>query len=400
MGVCHNFRKKNVTIKVKQKTENDSEKLREEKEKQKTITTHIKDVQYSNFPTAVSDKSPQSKFFSAPENNVHNHSNLSSGSCFVTPHSSLIYKIEATLGEVELPIYVEKNENIIVQINPDDNNSQITWSFLQKENPINYLGYQNYKYKEYNLGALFLRISGSDLVYLLDKNINAIKASSNGNLLFSANLDPNDYSIYEPKGSLSLKIIGGNIIDEAEFYSPYPYDINNYTNKNINNNFYNQNLNEKKILKYINKARKNLLEFFKDYFYNYDNNKISQELIEFVDKNNMSIKDLTYSEELNIIAKEHCEDLCINGISGNIGTDGSNLQDRLKKYNIKSFYNGENIMYGINNPLLIVKKMIEDKYSKSKNNRKNIFSPQFTKVGVYLREHIAYKYCCVVVFSE
>ena len=80
----------------------------------------------------------------------------------ITPHCCHTFNIEATIGEIEIPIYVEKNENIIIQINP-----QSSWSFFPNENPVNYLGYQKYQYKSHNIGAFFLRITESQIDYLM-----------------------------------------------------------------------------------------------------------------------------------------------------------------------------------------------------------------------------------------
>ena len=354
MGVCYNYKKRKQTIRIndlKTIPNNNNNSFGKEKKNKNFEITHINEIHFSNVPTAVTESNPPSKI-TLSRDNGQTHSNLSSASShIITPHSSLNFNIEATLGETEIPIYVDINENIIIQINP-----QSSWSFLNDENPVNYVGYQNYKYKTNNLGALFFRITGSQKIYHLDKNINTFKANSKGSLLFWANLDPNDYSIYDPKGFLSVRIIGGYYINETE----------NYSLGNNNDNKNNNTIQEKKIIKYINKARKNLLQFYNDYFYYNNNDDINKELSEFIKNNNFERKDLINCKELNIIAQKHCEDLCINGTNGDIGTDGLDIKERIKKYNYNSFFIRENIIYGINNPLLIVKKMIEDKYSKKK----------------------------------
>ena len=174
----------------------------------------------------------------------------------------------------------------------------------------------------------------------------------------------------------------------------YPYDIEN----TINNNDYYDNLIEKIIIKYINKARNNIFEFVNDYFNSNDNSEINSYINN--KNNNFSRKQLILDKELNIIAKEHCEYLCKNGTCGYIDANGLDFKERIKKYYINSYYNGESIIYGVNNPLQIVKNMIEDKYSKSKNNRKNLMFLRHTKVGICLRQHNSYKFCCVIAFSE
>ena len=387
MGVCQNFirkKKRIITINEKNKIDN-------------LMIAH-KEVQFSNFPTAVSD-TPHSKILSSPQNKCgqtcSNLSSHSTSSPICTPHTSLNFNIEATIGETEIPIYVDKNENIIIKI-IENKNSQNTWSFLPSEKPIDYLGYPNYKYKDNNIGSLFLRISGSQIIYRLDKKINSFKANSKGSLLFFANLDPNDYSLYEPKGALEINIIGGNIIYENELNTPY--DINNI---NIPKNCFNFNylIKEENILKYINKARNSILEFYNEYFNINDIWEINNDLKDFVNQNNFKRKELKFNNELNNITQKYCEDLCNNGTTGDNIIDGLNIKQKIKKqHNI--YFTGVNIIYGINNPLLIVKRMILDKYSKKKNNRINIFFHQYKNIGICLREHISYKYCCLIAFSD
>ena len=393
MGACYNDRKRTAIIKAKnQNFTNNNSTSENQKEKVENKNFNIlnnNDIQNSNYPTQVTETSPLSKII--PSNLSSNSSRM-----LTTPNesSTLNFILEATIGEIEIPIYVEKNENIMIIIKPiNTDNSHNIWSFLPNENPVSYLGYPNYQYNNYNIGILLLRISGSQKIYYLDKMINSFKADSKGSLLISANLDPNDYLLYEPKGVLSITINGGIHYDENELYSPY--DINSImSNKeDINMNYINK---EKKILKYINIARNNLLKFINDYFTLEEIN----EYLKFLKKINFKKKELQMCDKLNMAAQEHCKDLCNNCSTGEIGTDGSNLLDRIKKYYGNKFFYGENIIYGVNNPLLIVKSMIIDKYSKKKKNRENIFFLRYNRVGICLREHLAYKYCCVITFSE
>ena len=379
MGICQGFgRKSSQIIKINKY---------EEKDENKNISIfQNKDLQITNCQTKISDISPQSNILYFPnEKYIQAPSMFSSNSNTTridTSHLTRNFNIEATIGEIEIPIFVEKNENIIIKINDNNNNSQNIWSFLQNEKPLDYLGYPQYKYKNNNIGALFLRIKGSTQIYILNNKINSYKVNSKGSLLFWANLNPSDYPIYEPKGSIQISIIGGNHIYEKEL-NPY-YNINNE--------------NEKKILKYINKARNNILEFVNDYF-NINEKEINQELINYINKNNFKRKELIYDKELDNIAKEHCEYLSTIGTTGETDNNGLNIKDKIKK-KCNCFFTRVNILYGINNPLLIVKRMILDKYSKSKINRTNLLFHRINKVGICLREHIAYKFCCVISFSE
>ena len=155
---------------------------------------------------------------------------------------------------------------------------------------------------------------------------------------------------------------------------------------------------EYKILDYINKARNNPKIFYHNYFSNIFDD-INLEFKEFIYKNKKS-KELKINKELNNIARKHCEDLCENETAGDIGTDDLDIIDRIKNFKKDCYYYGENIIYNINNPLLIVKSMMIDKYSKKKKNRNNLFFDKYKNIGMFLKEHPIYKYCCVFIFSE
>ena len=105
------------------------------------------------------------------------------------------------------------------------------------------------------------------------------------------------------------------------------------------------------------------------------------------------------NKELISLAEKHCEDLCNNETAGHINTDGQDLKSRFHDYH-GCYYFGESIIYNINNPLLIVKNLLQDKYSKKKKNRNNLFFNQFNQVGISLKNHPIYNFCCVLVFSE
>ena len=388
MGVCQNIPKIRQNIKARNLNNGDNNYKKHEK---------ISENQNN------SESELSSKIESLHSNNKYEKtlSNISSNStCIQTIplNKPQYFQIEATIGEIEIPIYVEKNERIIIKINENTDNKnknniseQNMWSFLKNEKAVKYLGYNNHKYKNINLGALFMRISGDKKVYSLTKLENNITAKSKGIILFYANLDLNDYLMYETKGSISISITGGNSIYDNDLY--FSYNINCFSNNNKNN----FDSKEYKIFNYINKARSNLIKFYKDYYSN--NDTISDEFKEFVNNSNNKRKELKMNKELNELAEKHCQDLCDNETAGHFGTDGQDLKNRFQKYD-KCYFYGENIIYNINNPLFIVKTMLQDKYSKKKKNRNNLFFNPFNQVGICLKEHPIYKFCCVIVFSE
>jgi len=400
MGVCQNIPKTRANL----RTNNLNNKEKNEISESLSLSNNIEELKHSKKNKKIEETDLTSKLSSLYANNKYDTSptNISSNSTCVQTcplNKPIDFTIEATIGEIEIPILVEKNEKIIIKINQnnDTNNKnnlseQNLWSFLRNEKPVNYLGYNNHKYKNINLGSLHLRISGDKKVYCLDKLENQIIAHEKGNLLFYANLDINDYLIYEPKGSISISIMGGNYLYDNDLY--FSYNINCFSNKNK----INIDSKEYKIFNYINKVRSNLKKFFSDYYSN--NDSINHEFKEFIYNNlNNKRKELKMTKELNELAEKHCEDLCENETGGHMGTDGQDLKSRIKNYCNCNFY-GESIIYNINNPLFIVKNMLQDKYSKKKKNRNNLFFNQYNKVGICLKEHHIYKFCCVIVFTE
>ena len=400
MGVCQNIPKIRTNLKA------NNINNRKNKNKLDSNSEILSDKEYNQFPNInknIQDTEDSSKTSSLYIINKFETTptNISSNSTCVQTiplNKPQYFTIEATIGEIEIPIMVEKNEKIIIKLNQNnENNNKINiseqnmWSFLKDEKAVNYLGYKNHKYKRINLGALYMRITGDKKIYSLEKLENHIIPKEKGNLLFYAHLDLNDYLIYEPKGSISICIIGGNYIYDNDLY--FSYNINCFSNNNKNNT----DSKEYKIFNYINKARSNIKKFYIDY-YNI-NDAISDEFKEFVNNSNNKRKELKMNKELNELAEKHCQDLCDNETAGHIGTDGQDLKNRFKNFD-KCYFYGENIIYNINNPLFIVKTMLQDKYSKKKKNRNNLFFNKFNKVGICLKEHPIYKFCCVIVFSE
>ena len=300
MGACQSISRVKATIKANTMDNN----------------TDIK----SDLTSKISQTSYNSKN-QTTRSNLNYSSNSTKAQIFPS-NNSYTFGLPATLGEIEIPILVERNEKIMIKINNEENNEKNLWSFLINEKPVNYLGHQNYKYNDINIGALLLRITGDNKIYHLDKAENIITANDRGNLLFFANLNINNYSIYEPKGSLSITIFGGNYAADKELF--FSININCFSNKNKIDL---EDDKESQILDYINKARNNLNKFYHLYFTN-----IEQKNLEFKKYmlNYKKRKELIICKELNTLAKNHCEYLCENETSGFARTDEDEIQIKVK----------------------------------------------------------------------
>ena len=302
----------------------------------------------------------------------------------ITNETTFNYK--AKIGERELAIYVKKKSKIEITL---INDKESSWSFLPNDNLTNILGNANYKYKDNNIGCLLARISTSKKYYSPKDNIIKFTAEDTGSLIITANLDPNNYSLYEPKGIINLLIKGGekvskNKIDKLTGFNYFSYDKKN-KEKYLS-------LENQDISRYINKARCNIEKYINNF------------ILDFEDKtfNTKKYSNLPLCQINNIlfeIAEEHCKYLSINGTSGEFGKDGIPFEKRIEKYNIRDKCS-ECILYGYDNPILIVNYLIIDKYSKKKENRKKLLNKKYSKVGISLNKHISFGHCCVIVFQE
>ena len=115
-----------------------------------------------------------------------------------------------------------------------------------------------------------------------------------------------------------------------------------------------------------------------------------------------SIKNLPMlvpNEQLCKAAESHAYDIGPKGERGHNSTDGTSFADR-----VRSFYSGgaiaENISYGYNDALKIVRQLLIDKDVASLGHRKNILGDKYCRIGVAIRYHKTYNNCCVQDFSD
>ena len=179
-----------------------------------------------------------------------------------------IITFDAIYGEKEYPIIITKEEFITIEILDTEPNTDNKYSFLPKEGSTDFKGYKNLFYNNKNLACLTIRISTSYQKIFMTKEYISFNAWETGTLILSANLDPDCYNIYEPKGSLIIRISGGLQMEEVLIDKKTGYNITQIFSN------YNKDINciEIQILRYINKARINFKKYFIDFLVlNYDN---------------------------------------------------------------------------------------------------------------------------------
>jgi uncharacterized protein YkwD len=87
-------------------------------------------------------------------------------------------------------------------------------------------------------------------------------------------------------------------------------------------------------------------------------------------------------------------------MDGTTGIDYENLKKQINEKGLVLKQLGINSLYGFNNSLYIVIKMLLNKYNKNNQNKFNILFPDYNIIGVSLKKHISYRYACIIIFGE
>ena len=320
-----------------------------------------------------------SKCIKSPQKNPPKHKNTET-------NSNNIINFPASIGEIELPIYIKKGEEIKIKIT----NLKSEWSFINN-NKINYKGYNDLYYDNNKLGCIICRISSDKNKYYIDKKEISFVNQEEGSILLSCNLDLDNYSNYQLNGFMQLEIIGGKLMNIYELIQKLGYNIQKPNQVKLLNE------NELNLFRYINMARIQPYQFCKNYLYYLDEN---EEIIKFMKDSVIPIPELKISIQLTEIAQEHNKFLCENGTIGHNEINKLSLKERIDKIDKNNRVFGESMFYGIENPLLIVIKMLIDQFSNDKRNRKNITNSNFQEIGISLKEHLIYKFSCVLLFGS
>ena len=264
------------------------------------------------------------------------------------------------------------------------------WSFYPEYGFTDCNGYPSLNYNNINTGQLMGKVLGGKPFPISDKTI--WKSDSQGQLILYAN---GDMISVKPEGELLIAIEGqcGTLsqkeINELTLWK-------NVNKINMENELYSNVLTKEEIevIELINKVRINPALFASQFIDKLDSKY--DFLYQFL-SNFTPIGELSLHSSLIESAKEHCNDLCKNGMNGHLSCDLKlTIGDRLKhNYKKKINYYGENLCFGKRKGYSIVIEMLMNE-----NNRTNILNEAYTIVGVCIRPHIAYRYGCVVVFGK
>lgn len=111
------------------------------------------------------------------------------------------------------------------------------------------------------------------------------------------------------------------------------------------------------------------------------------------------ISPLKLSKGLSLAARDHLNDIGPKGMRGHVGSDGRRVSERMSRYGSWEQAWAENISYGEGTARRCVMKQIIDDGIRSRDHRKNLFDPNFRKIGLACGYHAKYKRACVMDFA-
>ena len=158
---------------------------------------------------------------------------------------------------------------------------------------------------------------------------------------------------------------------------------------------------------YITKL-KDIIPYFKDEIYyhplegaitTHEGVDAIEDAIQFLKSMN-PVEELIYSEEISKACRDHIMDIGPKGLTDHIGSDGSNITDRIEKYCEWDGVVAENLDFGFKEPDNVVMNMIMDYGVKEKCQRKNIFNKEFNYIGVGVGKHKVYGICVVIGYAS
>ena len=174
---------------------------------------------------------------------------------------------------------------------------------------------------------------------------------------------------------------------------------------------------EKQIYQILNQIRKNPQSFipkleeslnhFREKIYHkpgedpiqtYEGPEAIEDAINFL-KSQRPVKELILDENISRACKDHAYDIGVKGLTTHEGSDGKNISDRIEKYCEWEGAAAENLDFGFKKAENIILNMLIDDGVKERNQRFNLFHPDFKYIGVGANSHRDYGVCAVIGYA-
>ena len=325
------------------------------------------------------------------KNNIINAGNRFSCSSNITEilalKDTLRIEIKASNVHKMVPIWIAKNTKITFKVAGE-------WGFHEHNDLFDSLGCPEFEEKpnDLNFGSLVGYVPGDELFTIVD-GLTLFSTKDGPLYLFQNN---GLYSV-NPKGTLELEITGGTPMSIYDIEKKLGWDLN-YLDTSIPE----MKEDEVSLLILLNKARTNPKLFASQYLNsktnvsNINNPSTSSQQAESELEEALCNLDplpvLYCNKQVYGVSKTHAEDLGKNKMAGHHSSEGFDLEERLKNGGISTKVFAENCIFGYNDPLEIIYRLLIDEDNENRSQRKIILSMDFNMVGIAIEPHPG-EYC-------
>lgn len=223
-------------------------------------------------------------------------------------------------------------------------------------------------------GSLTIWSDDSYLRYATASGTDQGVANNNDNAVSSGNLP----SSFKPGNFSPAQIAKANTVSDASYLSDE----------------------EKLVIIYCNLARLDGATFVSSYLSDLSSSRNAAEkslISELPSVKNLPM--LFPNQKIYKAAKYHVDDIGPKGLVQHDSSNGTSMGKRLR-----SFFGGgfiaENISFGYNNALQIVRQLLIDDGVAGYGHRRNILGEKYTRIGTAIGTHKQYRYMCVQDFSD
>jgi len=297
------------------------------------------------------------------------------------------FVVQSDQVETIYPLWVEEGETIRFSVSG-------SWSMYHpKWAAVNWKGHTSFKkINGYHLGALMGAVGAED-PFPVDDGLE-YKSPVSGRLILYPNRGT--YKHHKTTGSITVTVRGGKRVTEAEAERLMGWDIALLdTAREVPY----MSDGEKDVVLFVNKARHDPPLFAELY--------VKQRVSKWAAARECygqmrSMKPLPIlqpSLALWKAARDHAKDLGKGGKTGHVGTDGSDLSQRIKRYGTWKSGISENCSYGFDDPLAIMLQLLIDDGVPSRGHRMNILAPGMRYIGTSIQPHAKYYSNCVQDFA-
>ena len=304
-----------------------------------------------------------------------------------TPVGAEEFVVKSDQGETVYPLWVNEGETIRFGVAG-------SWSMWHPEwASTNWLGHSSFKkINGYYLGALMGAVGGAK-PFPIDEGLE-YKSPVSGRLILYPNRG--NYKHLKSTGSIAVTVNGGKRVTEAEAENQLGWDI---ALLDTAREVHYMSEGEKDVVLFVNKARHDPPLFAELYL----KKRVSQSAAARECYRQMSTMKprpiLLPSLALWKAARDHAKDMGKWGKRGHVGTDGSNLSQRIKRHGTWKSGISENCSYGFDDALAIMLQLLIDDGVPGRGHRKNILAPGMRYIGASIQPHARYNYNCVQDFA-